>query len=140
MRISDWSSDVCSSDLLDVFIVNIAIPDMRDTLEASFAELQFVIAAYGLTYAVMLITGGRLGDIFGRRRMFMAGLAGFTLASLACGLAPTAPVLIGARILQGLAAAVLSPQVFAMMRVGFTNDRQRATAFACLGEIGRAHV
>src|SRR3546814_3316511 len=87
--------------VLDVFIVNIAIPDMRDTLEASFAELQFVIAAYGLTYAVMLITGGRLGDIFGRRRMFMAGLAGFTLASLACGLAPTAPVLIGARILQG---------------------------------------
>src|SRR3546814_11971340 len=109
MRISDWSSDVCSSDLLDVFIVNIAIPDMRDTLEASFAELQFVIAAYGLTYAVMLITGGRLGDIFGRRRMFMAGLAGFTLASLACGLAPTAPVLLGARILQGLAAAGQAP-------------------------------
>lgn len=121
--------------VLDVFIVNIAIPDMRVTLGASFAELQFVIAGYGLTYAVMLITGGRLGDIFGRRRMFMAGLAGFTLASLACGLAPTAPLLIAARVAQGLAAAILSPQVFAMMRVGFPDERRRATAFACLGVV-----
>lgn len=121
--------------VLDVFIVNIAIPSMRVTLAASFSEVQFVIAAYGLTYAVMLITGGRLGDIFGRRRMFMLGLAGFTLTSLACGIAPSAPLLIAARILQGLAAAVMSPQVFAMMRIGFTDDRERATAFACLGVV-----
>lgn len=121
--------------VLDVFIVNIAIPSMHTTLDASFSELQFVIAAYGLTYAVMLITGGRLGDIFGRRHMFMLGLAGFTLTSLACGLASSASLLIAARIAQGLTAAVMSPQVFAMMRVGFTDERERATAFAYLGVI-----
>lgn len=121
--------------VLDVFIVNIAVPSMHVTLGASFAELQFVIAGYGLSYAVALITGGRLGDLFGRRRMFMLGLAGFTLASLACGLAGDATLLIAARVAQGLAAAVMSPQVFAMMRVGFPDERERATAFACLGVV-----
>jgi len=127
--------------VLDVFIVNIAIPDIRRALHADFAAMQFVIAGYGLPYAVALITGGRLGDIFGRRRMFMAGLAGFTLASLACGMAGSAALLVAARIVQGLAAAVMSPQVFAMIRVGFPDERGRATAFACLGVVlGAASV
>lgn len=119
--------------VLDAFIVNIALPNLKTSLGASFAELQFVIVTYGLAYAVMLITGGRLGDIFGRRRTFMLGMAGFTLTSLACGLAPDATTLILARIAQGLTAAIMSPQVFAMMRVGFPHERERAIAFACLG-------
>ncbi|HEX6958350.1 MAG TPA: MFS transporter [Ferrovibrio sp.] len=121
--------------ILDVFIVNIAVPSIRADLQADFAAVQFVVAGYALPYAVMLITGGRLGDIFGRRRMFMLGLAGFTLASLACGLAADPTALIAARLAQGLAAAVMSPQVFALMRVGFPGERERATAFAWLGVV-----
>ena len=90
--------------IMDAFIVNISLPSVRDDLHASFADAQLIIAGYGLTYAVALITGGRLGDLYGRRRMFIAGLGGFTLASLACGLAPTPNALIAARLLQGLTA------------------------------------
>jgi len=82
--------------IMDAFIVIIALPSIRADLHASFGEAQLVAAAYGLTYAVGLITGGRLGDLYGRKRMFMAGLGAFTLASLGCGLAPTPGVLIAA--------------------------------------------
>jgi EmrB/QacA subfamily drug resistance transporter len=94
-----------------------------------------------LTFATSLITGGRLGDIYGRRRMFMAGLAAFIAASTLCGVAPTPTILILARLLQGLAAAVLSPQVMALLRVTFTDPRERATAFSLMGvTIGLATV
>ena len=119
--------------IVDAFIVNIALPDIRTSLHASFGQAQFVIAGYGLTYAVALITGGRLGDLVGRRRMFVLGLTGFTLASLACGLASNITALIGARLLQGLAAAAMFPQVLSLMRVTFTDPRERAVAFALLG-------
>ncbi|MEN3381866.1 MAG: hypothetical protein V7608_1910 [Hyphomicrobiales bacterium] len=119
--------------IMDAFIVNIALPSIRADLHASFGEAQLIIAAYGLTYSVGLITGGRLGDLYGRKRMFMVGLGAFTLASLGCGLAPTPSVLIAARIAQGLSAAAMFPQVLSWMRVTFTEPAERARAFAALG-------
>ena len=127
--------------VMDNYIVNVAIPAMQRNLGASFAEAEFIIAAYLLTFATGLITGGRLGDIYGRRRMFLVGMAGFVGASTLCGIAPTPSFLILARLLQGLAAAVLSPQVMALLRVTFANPRQRATAFSLMGvTIGLATV
>jgi EmrB/QacA subfamily drug resistance transporter len=127
--------------LMDVFIVNVAIPSIRRSLGASFAQVEFVVAGYGLTYALALITSGRLGDIFGRRRMFMIGLAAFVATSALCGMAPSAPLLVYARLAQGLAAAVLFPQVFSLIRVEFTDPRQRRMAFSAMGlVIGMAVV
>lgn len=114
----------------DFFVVNVALPAMQSDLGARPAELQFVVAGYGLAFAVLLVTGGRLGDLFGRKRMFMAGMAGFTLASALCGLAATPSQLIGARVLQGLTAAAMSPQVLAIIRVTFAaNERSRAIGY-----------
>ena len=118
--------------IFDLFVVNVAIPSMQADLGASFAQIGFIVAGYELAFGVLLITGGRLGDLFGRRRLFVIGIAGFTLASTLCGLAPTAGFLIGARVLQGLAAALLFPQVYASIRVNFDgNDSRRA--FGLLG-------
>ncbi|PRB82667.1 MFS transporter [Pseudomonas sp. MYb185] len=118
--------------IFDLFVVNVAIPSMQADLGASFAQIGFIVAGYELAFGVLLITGGRLGDLFGRRRLFVIGIAGFTLASALCGLAPTAGFLIGARVLQGLAAALLFPQVYASIRVNFDgNDSRRA--FGLLG-------
>ncbi len=105
--------------IFDQFVVNVAIPTMQRELHASFGAIQFVIAGYALAYAVLLITGGRLGDIFGRKRLFLIGMAGFTLASALCGLAPTPGALVGFRVLQGAAAALMSPQVLAIIQVTF---------------------
>lgn len=118
--------------IFDLFVVNIAIPSMQADLGASFAQIGFIVAGYELAFGVLLITGGRLGDVFGRRRLFVVGMAGFTLASALCGLAPSAGFLIGARILQGLAAALLFPQVYASIRVNFDGDDSRR-AFGLLG-------
>src|SRR5258706_12794412 len=96
---------------LDFFVVNVSIPSIRANLHATFAEVQLVIASYGLTYSVLLISGGRLGDIYGRKRMFMWGVTAFTAASLFCGLAPSPMFLIAARGLQGISGALLFPQV-----------------------------
>lgn len=119
---------------LDFFVVNVSIPSIRAGLHASFAEVQLVIASYGLTYAVLLISGGRLGDIYGRKRMFMWGVAGFTLTSLLCGLAPTPRFLIAGRALQGIAGALLFPQVLSVIQVSFP-IRERAKAFGLFGTI-----
>ncbi|MFJ5456822.1 MFS transporter [Pectobacterium sp. CHL-2024] len=118
--------------IFDLFVVNVAIPSMQAELGASFAQIGFIVAGYELAFGVLLITGGRLGDVFGRRRLFVVGMAGFTLASALCGLAPSAGFLIGARILQGLAAALLFPQVYASIRVNFDGDDSRR-AFGLLG-------
>ncbi len=109
---------------LDFFIVNVALPSIRASFRASEAQLQFVISAYAATYAVFLITGGRLGDLFGRRRLFLAGIGGFTLASLLCGMAWSPQILLAGRMLQGLAAAALAPQVLASIRVMFPGAEQ----------------
>jgi MFS family permease len=118
--------------VLDFFIVNVALPSMQRELLASTATLQLVVAGYGLATAAGLITGGRLGDLFGRRRMFMLGLLLFTLASAACGFAPNAELLVAARVLQGLAGALLQPQVLAMIGLAYTGE-DRARAFAAYG-------
>jgi EmrB/QacA subfamily drug resistance transporter len=113
--------------VLDFFIVNVAMPAMQSDLHAGTGAIEWVVAGYGLTFATFLITAGRLGDQLGRRRMFSLGLALFTLASAACGLAPSPAVLVVARLVQGLAAALLSPQVLSIIGVVYTGpDRVRA--------------
>src|ERR1700744_192571 len=126
--------------VLDFFIVNVAIPSMQRELHASSAGVEWVITAYGLTYGVGLITGGRLGDRYGRRRMFMLGLAIFPLASLACGTAGNVEVLNVARAIQGLGAAIAGPQTLAMIGVTYAG-RQRVTAITAYGvSLGLAAV
>ena len=95
--------------LLDVSIVNVAIPAIRSNLKANNADIQFVVAGYGLAYAVLLITGGRLGDIFGRKKLFIIGMSGFVIASALCGLAQSAIMLDLSRVLQGAMAAMMYP-------------------------------
>ena len=101
---------------LDYFIVNLALPSIHTGLNASDAQLQLVVSAYASAYAVLLITGGRVGDLFGRRRMFMTGMAAFVIASALCGFATSGQMLVISRIVQGIAAAVMAPQVLATIR------------------------
>ena len=118
--------------VLDFFIVNVAIPSMQHELHAGPAAVQFVVAGFGVALASCLITGGRLGDLYGRRRMFSLGVAIFTIASAACGFAPSAGTLIAARVLQGVAAALLTPQVLAILGAVYTGPH-RAKAFNAYG-------
>ncbi|EWM19074.1 MFS transporter [Kutzneria sp. 744] len=120
---------------VDGFIVVIAAPSIQRDLPASFWQIQLVGAAYVLACAAGLITGGRLGDRHGRRRVFLLGVAVFTLASLVCGLAPTAPTLIAARFAQGIGAAALIPQELALIRGIFLDDAQRAKAIRWYGVV-----
>jgi EmrB/QacA subfamily drug resistance transporter len=109
---------------LDFYIVNLALPAIREGLQATGGQLQLIVSCYSSAYAVFLITGGRLGDLYGRKRMFIAGLAGFIVASAICGLAPNGSALIIGRILQGASAAVLAPQVLATIRTIFSVQEQ----------------
>ena len=120
--------------LLDVSIVNVAIPAIRNNLQANNADIQFVVAGYGLAYAVMLITGGRLGDIFGRKRLFMIGMTGFVIASASCGLAQSSIMLDLSRVAQGLMAALMYPQVLSVIQVSFP-PHERARVFGLLGAV-----
>jgi EmrB/QacA subfamily drug resistance transporter len=120
--------------LLDITIVNIAIPSMVDGLKASLDQVLWVLNAYTLTYAVLLITAGRLGDRFGQRTLFAAGLAVFTLASAACGLAQDPNQLIAARVVQAIGGALLTPQTLAILTAIFPPDR-RGAAFGVWGGI-----
>src|SRR4051812_39920385 len=106
-------------DLLDATIINIAGPSIRAGLGGGTAFLQWLSAGYTLAFAVGLVTGGRLGDIFGRRRMFLAGAAGFTLLSLLCAIAPGPAALVAFRVLQGLFGAVLIPQGLGLIKTAF---------------------
>jgi MFS family permease len=121
--------------MADFFIVNVALADIGTRLHASTATLELVVAGYGVTYALLLVTGGRLGDALGRRRLFLTGMAAFTLTSLACGLAPTAHTLVAARVLQGGAAALMVPQVLATVQAT-TSGAQRLRAMALFGATG----
>jgi EmrB/QacA subfamily drug resistance transporter len=118
--------------IVDIFIVNVTVPSLRTDIGASDAQLQWVAAAYLLTYALSLITGGRLGDVFGRRRMFKAGVAGFTFASILCAIAPTPTTLIVARLLQGFGGAAMWPQVLSIIQVEF-EPAERPKAFGVQG-------
>lgn len=118
--------------VVDAFIVNVAIPSIRADLRASAAEIEAVIAIYQIAYATMLVTGGRLGDIHGRKPMFLLGLLGFVASSIWCGLAGSGLELIVARLLQGGSAALTSPQVLATIHTLF-RDQARAKAFGIFG-------
>jgi MFS family permease len=109
---------------LDFYIVNLALPAIRNGLQATGGQLQLIVSCYASAYAVFLITGGRLGDLYGRKQMFIAGLAGFILASAICGFAPNGSVLILGRIVQGASAAVMAPQVLATIRTIFSVEEQ----------------
>lgn len=117
---------------LDFFIANVAIPSIQSDLGASPPETQLVMVGYGAALCVGLITGGRMGDIYGPRRMFLVGLALFTVASAACGFAPSIWFLIVARVIQGLAAAMLAPQVLAIVSHVYTGEA-RGRAFSAYG-------
>jgi EmrB/QacA subfamily drug resistance transporter len=120
--------------VLDFFIVNVALPSMQSGLHASASALEWVVAGYGLTFSVLLITAGRLGDQIGRRRVFSLGLGLFVLTSAACGLAPSAGLLVAGRFLQGVAAALISPTVLSIIGVLFTGT-ERVRAISVYGVV-----
>jgi EmrB/QacA subfamily drug resistance transporter len=122
-------------DLLDVTIVNVAIPSIQHGLGTDYAAIQWVMAGYTLAFAIFLITGGRLGDIFGHKKMFLTGMAGFILASLLCGIAGTAGQLIGARVFQGIMASLMIPQIMSSIMVLFHSSKERLTAMSLYGAI-----
>ncbi|MFF4320945.1 MFS transporter [Streptomyces sp. NPDC001568] len=121
-------------DLVDVTIVNIAIPNMREGFGASTSAIQWITAGYALAFAAGLITGGRLGDIYGRKRVFLLGIAGFTAASLLCGIAANPSMLVASRILQGAMAALMVPQVLSIIHVTFP-PHERGKVFGMFGAI-----
>jgi len=124
--------------IIDVLVVNVAMPSIAASLHASGASLQLVVGGYTIAYAMLLITGARLGDRYGRRRAYLAGVLIFTTASLACALAPDSQALIGFRLIQGAGAAVLVPQVFSIIQLNFTGPaRARAlSAYAAVLSAG----
>jgi EmrB/QacA subfamily drug resistance transporter len=121
-------------DMIDVTIVNVALPTIRHDLGASATQLEWVVSAYMLAFAAVLITAGSLGDLFGRKRLFLAGIAVFGLASLGAGLSGNASELIAARVVQGAAAAVMTPQLLATFRTMFAG-RERGQAFGIYGAV-----
>lgn len=122
-------------DLLDNTIVNIAIPSIQINLGASYAAIQWLTAGYALAFAVLLITGGRLGDVVGYKKLFMTGVAGFTIASLLSGVAWDTNILIGARLLQGAMAALMVPQVMSLMQVMY-KPKERGVVMGLFGALG----
>jgi EmrB/QacA subfamily drug resistance transporter len=122
--------------VLDIAIVNVALPSMQQDLGLRQSALQWVVVAYGLFLGGFLLLGGRLGDLLGRRRIFLAGLALFTGASLLAGLAQSAELLIGARALQGFGAALVAPAALAIVAVTFAEGRERNTALGIFGSVG----
>ena len=117
---------------VDAFVVNVALPTIAAELHASAAQVESVIAIYLIAYATLVVTGGRLGDIYGTKRVFLAGVLGFTLTSLWCGLAQSGPELIAARLAQGATAALMVPQVLATLHLLFA-DQARGRAFGIYG-------
>jgi len=113
--------------MLDNTIVNVALPSIRADLHIQLSELEWVVNGYALTFAVLMLTGGKLADRYGRRRIFIAGLAVFTASSLACGLAGSAHMLIGARVVQGVGSALMNPATLSIITATFP-PRQRGTA------------
>src|SRR4051812_37939777 len=119
--------------VLDVTIVNVALPSIQDALGFSAGGLQWVVNAYTLTFGGLLLLGGRVSDLVGRRRVFLIGMGLFATASLAGGLAPSAGVLIAARAVQGVGAALLSPAALALVTVAFPAGRERNLALGIWG-------
>lgn len=125
--------------VLDIAIVNVALPTIEDKLNfTSTEQLQWIVSGYSLTFGGFLLLGGRIGDILGRRKVFMVGLALFSLTSLVAGLSTSAGMLIGARVAQGAAGAILSPSVFSITSVTFAEGSERNKALGVLGAISGA--
>src|SRR5687768_3174581 len=122
--------------VLDIAIVNVALPSIQTDLEFSQANLQWVISAYALVFGGFLLLGGRTADIVGRRRVFMIGLVAFTIGSLLCGLAWSEGSLIGARAIQGLGAATISPAALSILSITFAEGRERNIALGVWGAVG----
>ena len=111
-------------DLLDSTIVNIAIPSIRTNLSATYSAIQWIVAGYSLAFAVLLVTGGRMGDVFGYKKLFLIGVSGFTVASFLSGISPSADFLITARMLQGGMAALMVPQVMSLMQIMYKPEER----------------
>jgi EmrB/QacA subfamily drug resistance transporter len=122
--------------VLDIAVVNVALPSIKVDLGFSQENLQWVISAYALVFGGFLLLGGRAADIVGRRRIFLAGLVVFTLASLLAGLAWSEPSLIAARAVQGLGAAIISPAALSILSTTFTEGRERNVALGVWGAVG----
>jgi EmrB/QacA subfamily drug resistance transporter len=130
---------VCLAQLmviLDVSIVNVALPSIKGGLHFSTTGLQWVVNAYTLTFAGFLLLGGRAADLLGRRRVFLAGTAVFSLASLACAIADSSSLLIGARVVQGIGGAVISPASLAIITTSFQQPHERNRALGIWGAMG----
>jgi EmrB/QacA subfamily drug resistance transporter len=121
-------------DLLDVTIVQVALPTIREDLGATPAQLEWMVSGYMLAFAVLLITGGRLGDIVGRQRMFLIGVAGFTIASVLASVSTSGDVLVGARVVQGAFAAMMVPQGLSTLQALFT-PKERAPLYGIIGGV-----
>jgi EmrB/QacA subfamily drug resistance transporter len=121
--------------VLDVSIVNVALPSIQEELDFTTEDLQWVVSGYALTFGGFLLLGGRMGDLLGRRKLFMAGLALFAVSSLLCGLSVSSGMLIAMRLVQGAAGAVLSPSVFSIVLVTFREGAERNKALGILGGI-----
>ena len=124
--------------ILDMTVVNVALPDIRTGLGFTPSALSWVLNAYTLAFGGLLLLGGRLGDVFGRRRTFLVGLAVFTLGSLAGGLAPTAGILVGARALQGVGAAIAAPSVLALLSTSAPDATARTKVLALFSAVSSA--
>ncbi len=127
---------LCAGELmivLDTTIVNVALPSIRESLRFTETSLVWVVNAYMLTYGGFLLLGGRLGDLFGQRRLFLAGIALFTLASVVCGVSNSQGLLIAARAVQGLGGAVVSSIALSLMMNIFTEPGERAKAMGIFG-------
>jgi EmrB/QacA subfamily drug resistance transporter len=131
-RILGVALTVGSMSLLDISIVNVAIPSMRAGLDTTSATIQWVVSGYALAFGLTLVAGGRLGDAYGRRRMMLIGLVGFVISSAGVGLAPTAALVVAARLLQGATAGLLTPQNSGLIQQLF-RGRERARAFGLFG-------
>jgi EmrB/QacA subfamily drug resistance transporter len=126
--------------LLDTTITTVAVPSIQGSLHTTFGEVQLVLAGYSLAFACILITAGRLGDIYGRKRLFLIGMVTFTAASAVCGAAPDGLTLVVARIVQGMCSGLMFPQVLAILQVNFP-EREKQKAFAVYGAtIGLATI
>jgi EmrB/QacA subfamily drug resistance transporter len=121
-------------DLLDTTIVNVALPSIEKDLNATSAQLEWIVSGYVLSFAVLIITGGRLGDIYGRKRLFLIGVTGFTLASASCAAATSGDMIVVSRLVQGIFGAIMIPQVLSIIQVLFA-PKERAGVFGALGAI-----
>src|SRR3989440_3392075 len=122
--------------ILDVAIVNVAIPSIQKDLKIAESTVQWVVTAYAITFGGFLLLGGRMADLLGRRRIFIVGLVLFTLASLTCGLAASAGVLVASRAVQGIGAAIISPAALSIVTTTFSEGAERNKALGIWGAVG----